>query len=127
LVREVFLVNEVSEVRDDGSPVLKVETISFSPSETRRLLRERFGRSLATPPLERNQSRAISALPDEPVLALLLGLRIKFESDESTVRQAYDGSRGQHPEVPLSTVSSTPAGFVLPGAACRLGSRQRVR
>jgi hypothetical protein len=63
-------------------------------------LRERFSRSLLTSQPERNQSRATNALPDESVLALLLGLTIEFESDEAKVREEYDLVRWQHTGAP---------------------------
>jgi hypothetical protein len=78
----------------------RFESLKHSPSETRRILRERLRRNLAThndrPPPHRERSE----VQDESALALLFDLAIDFESDEPHVRAGVDAERASRPSAP---------------------------
>jgi tetratricopeptide (TPR) repeat protein len=81
--------------------VVRFESFSYSPYETRRVLRDRLGRMLR-PALER-PSRArgpASAVTDVEILELLCRVRISHADDVDRVRQAYADHRQAHPGTP---------------------------
>ena len=76
-------------------------SIEYAKPETRRILRDRFGRSLPAPSGNARRTWAEEVvLPDEKLLLLLFGIEIEFENDSVVVRGAYEALRRQHRNAP---------------------------
>jgi len=79
--------------------MIRFSSLGPASSETRHLLRGRFARYL--PRAERHPPPRIStAVSDESVLNLLLGLEIDFSNNEETCRALYEATRTQHASAP---------------------------
>jgi len=80
--------------------VARFRSLSYSPYDTRRVLRDRMRRFLPTGEPNPRQSPQPGWLTDESVLTLLLHLSIEFQNDEQSARTAYETLREQHPSAP---------------------------
>ena len=78
----------------------RFENLRYSPSETRRILREHLSRNLPPSQWRGVQSRNPSSLSDESVLKLLLNLSIDFGNDPEKARTTYEDLRRQHTSAP---------------------------
>ena len=79
----------------------QVESFAHSPLATRRVLRDRFERTLRTADLAGPRQRPADVdLPDVEMLELLLRVQISHGTDVATVQAAYAEHRSAHPEVP---------------------------
>jgi len=78
----------------------RFDSLGYTPSETRRILRDRLRRNLSTSRNERALQRAAFSLTDESALKLLLDVEIRFEGDVATARANYEALRLVHPGAP---------------------------
>jgi tetratricopeptide (TPR) repeat protein len=78
----------------------RFESLGYSLSDARTVLRNRFSRYLQAPQPFVPQVGGSPPLTDESVLALLLDLTIAFGTDESTARVTYENARVEHPSAP---------------------------
>ena len=75
---------------------LRFTSLSHAPSETRRLLRDRFSRFLpsqhssSVPPITQN------VLPDELMLRLLSNLRVAFNNELEKAKNLYGDELLKH-------------------------------
>jgi hypothetical protein len=72
--------------------VRRFSSLTHAPSETRRLLRDRFSRYLPSHHNTFNRPSSIVTLPDESVLYLFQRLRIDFANDTDSARSTYEAT-----------------------------------
>lgn len=79
----------------------RFESLSYSIYETRRILRDRLGRTLrpAHEEMPRERRDAFD-LRDVDMLELLLHVRITHDDEVASVQAAYEEHRATHPDVP---------------------------
>lgn len=79
----------------------RFESLSYSIYETRRILRDRLGRTLrpAHEQMPRERRDAFD-LRDVDMLELLLHVRLTHDDDVASVQAAYEEHRATHPDVP---------------------------
>ena len=70
------------------------------PSETRRILRQRFNRSIPSPYTIPPEPIGVDNIPDEPMLQLLMGLNIDHAATLDRARSIYSDTQSLHPTEP---------------------------
>ncbi len=78
----------------------RFDSLSSSPYETRRILRDRLARALRPTHDYIDRRRSANVLSDVDVLELLARAQIEHSDDEGGVREGYEAHRAAHPELP---------------------------
>jgi hypothetical protein len=68
----------------------RFSSLSYAPTETWRLLRDRFARFLPSPPRVSNTDPEVPTFADETMLRMLLRLEVRYANTITTARIAYE-------------------------------------